>query len=135
MTGENRKQNIGDELAKANDAFRAADTLINAGLPNDAVSRTYYGAFHLMRAALISRGVEAKTHAGTIKLFNRELTQKNVLPPFNKLLTGLAGSREAADYETSVSFTVDEARAILTEVDAFRTVVLELLRGEGWLAS
>jgi uncharacterized protein (UPF0332 family) len=87
-----------------------------------------------MRAALLSRGVDAKTHAGAMKLFNRELTQKGVLPPFNKLLTGLSGSREAADYDAGVSFTTDEARALLADADAFRAAVLDLLTREGWVA-
>jgi uncharacterized protein (UPF0332 family) len=128
LTGENRKENVAAELAKANDALRAARTLIDAGLPNDAVSRSYYAAFHL----LVSRGLEAKTHGGTMRLFNRELTKTGALPAFNKLLTGLQGSRDAADYDSGVSFTTDEANALLADAEAFRGAVVTLLQGEGW---
>ena len=113
------------------EVFRAARTLIDAGLPNDAVSRAYYAAFHLMRAAALSRGVDPRTHAGTLNVFNRELTRKGTLPPFNKLLTGLQSAREVADYDAGVSFTLDEARALVAEADAFATAVLDLLRAEG----
>ena len=73
MTGENRKLNIAEAIARAGDAFREAQTLIAAGLPNGAVSRAYYAAFHMARAGLLSRGIEAKSHAATQKLFHREL--------------------------------------------------------------
>jgi len=135
MTGENRKQNIADELARAAETLRAARTLLAAGLPNDALSRTYYAAFHVMRAAVLSRGVDPKTHAGTLNLFNRELTRKGLLPPFNKLLTGLHSAREAADYEAGVSFTEAEAQALLTESQAFTATVIDFLKREGWTES
>lgn len=134
MTGDNRRRNIADEHARAADALRAATMLLAGNLPNDAVSRAYYAAFHAMRAAVLSRGIDAKTHAGTLNLFNRELTKTGVLPPFNRLLTGLSSAREAADYEAGVSFTTDEASAFVGEAELFSRAVFDLLRSEGWLA-
>lgn len=134
MTSDNRRRNIADELARAQQSFRAVRLLVDGDLANDAVSRAYYAVFHVMRAALLSRGVEAKTHSGTLRLFNQELTSKGVLPSFNKLLTGLQGSREAADYEAAVVFTIDDARSLLADAETFESAVLDLLAREGWIA-
>lgn len=133
MTGENRKQSIRDELTRAHDTMRASRTLLEANLPNDAVSRAHYAAFHAMRAAVISRGIDPKTHSGTLNLFNREITRVGLLPPYNRLLTGLASAREAADYEAGVSFTLDEATAMTTDAESFVGAVESLLSREGWI--
>jgi uncharacterized protein (UPF0332 family) len=133
MTGENRRQNIADEVARAAESFREVRTLLDAKLPNGAVSRTYYAVFHLMRAAVLSRGVDPKTHAGALHQFNHHLTKPGLLPPFNRLIAGLQRSREMADYEAAVSFTLDEARSMLDEAIAFSDAVLDLLRREGWI--
>lgn len=68
MTEDNQRRAIRDEVERADQALRAADALLGLGLFADAVSRAYYGAFHLLRALLLSRGVEPKTHAGAIHL-------------------------------------------------------------------
>ena len=39
MTGDNRRQNIADEVARADQSIRAADALVALGLHADAVSR------------------------------------------------------------------------------------------------
>ena len=134
MTGENRKTNIAEAIARAESAFREAQTLIDASLPNGAVSRAYYAAFHMARAALLSRGIESKTHAGTMKLFHRELTAKGVMPSFNKLLGDIQTARQSADYDAAISFTLDEAREVYDEAERFSTAVTELLKREGWIA-
>jgi uncharacterized protein len=134
MTGENRKTNIAEAIARSDAAFREARTLIDAALPNGAVSRAYYAAFHMARAALLSRGIEAKTHAGTMKLFHRELTAKGVMPSFNKLLGDIQAARQTADYDAAISFTLDEAREVLGEAERFSAAVSDLLKREGWVA-
>ena len=132
MTDDNQRKNIADELARAKDTFRAAITLLEAGLPNDALARTYYAAFHVVRAAVLSRGHDPKTHAGALNLFNRELGRTGTLPSYNRLLTGLQGARAAADYDAAVTFSEAEARQYLDEAEAFASTVVELLRREGW---
>jgi uncharacterized protein (UPF0332 family) len=133
MTGENRKTNIAESVARADEAFREARGLIDLRLPNGAVSRAYYAAFHMARAALLTRGLEAKTHAGMQKLVARELTAKGVLPSFGKLLGDIQKARETADYDAAISFTLDEAREVLEEAERFSSVVTELLKREGWI--
>jgi uncharacterized protein len=132
MTGESRKINIADELARASEAFREARTLLDANLPNGAVSRAYYAVFHLMRAALVSRDADPKTHAGAIHLFNLHLIRPGIFPAFNKLLSGLQRARELGDYDATVGFPHDEASSFISEAETFDNAVRTLLAREGW---
>lgn len=134
MTDENRRENIRLELARAEELFGAARALVVAGFASDAVSRAYYAVFHLIRAALLSRGLEPRSHGGALRLLNTELTRKGHLPAFSKLVSGLQRSREAADYEAAVSFTLAEAEAALADAESFRVAVVDLLRREAWIA-
>ena len=132
MNSENRRLNLTDELERAAEALREARTLLDADLPNGAVSRAYYAVFHLMRAAVISRGADPRTHAGTLRLFNLHIARPGELPAFNKLVSGLQRSRELADYEATVSFTRDEAQSLVSDAETFDSAVRALLAREGW---
>ena len=44
MTDENRRRNVADELARAEQALQAARALLDLGLHADAVSRAYDAA-------------------------------------------------------------------------------------------
>ena len=135
MTGENRKRNIADELARADQALRAARALLDLGLHADSVSRAYYGALHCLRALLLSRGLEAKTHAGAIHVLNTEFIRAGILPSsHNRLLAGIQRSRELADYDAAVRFSKDDAEACLQDAEAFRTDAVTFLRNESWIA-
>jgi uncharacterized protein (UPF0332 family) len=134
LTGDNRRKNLADEIARADQAMRSAEALLGLALHADAVSRAYYAVFHLLRALLLSRGVEPKTHAGAIHLFNTELVRAGVFPSsHNRLLGGLQRARELADYDAAVVFSADDAAAEVAEARSFRDAALAFLAKEGWL--
>ncbi len=134
MTGDNRRRNIADELSRSEQAMRAAEALLALGLHADAVSRGYYAAYHVLRALLFSRGVEPKTHAGAIHMFNTELVRPGHLSSsHNRLVGGLQRARELADYDAAVAFSADDVRVLIDEACVFDGAARELLRVEGWL--
>jgi uncharacterized protein (UPF0332 family) len=134
VTNDNRRKNLANEVARADEALRAAEALLGLGLHADAVSRAYYAVLHLVRALLLSRGVEAKTHAGVIHLFNMELVRTGAFPSANnRVLGGLQRARELADYDAAVTFSEDDARAEITDARVFSVAALEFLKREGWL--
>ncbi|MGQ0507190.1 MAG: HEPN domain-containing protein [Myxococcaceae bacterium] len=135
MTDDSKKKNLVLEIARGDESLRAAEALLSLGLHSDAVSRAYYGAFHFLRALLFSRGVEPKTHSGAIHLFNTELVRQDLFDSsFNRLLAGLERSRELADYDAAVSFSVDDATAIVGDARKFAIAASSFLRKEGWLS-
>ncbi len=135
MTEENRRRNLQDESERGDQALRAAQTLLDAGLHADSVSRAYYAAYHLLRALLLSRGLEPRSHSGAIHLFNTEFVRGGLLPSsHNRLLGGLQRARELADYDSAVAFSSEDARQSLDDARSFAREVLEFLDREGWLA-
>ncbi|MDX2092448.1 MAG: HEPN domain-containing protein [Kofleriaceae bacterium] len=136
MTEELRRTNIRDEIARAEDALKAAEALIPLALFADAISRSYYGVFHALRALAFTRGIEPRTHAGVIHVFNTEFVRTGLFPSsFNRTLSGLQRSRELADYDAAVVFSEPDARAELVDARAFVTAALAWLASEGWLSS
>lgn len=134
MTAPNRRDNIAREIERAAEARRAAQALVDSGLHADSVSRAYYATYHLTRALLYSRGIEPKSHAGAIHLFNVEFVRPSLLPSsFNRILSGLQRTRELADYDAAVRFSAEDARANLDSAREFEAAVLDLLGREGWL--
>ena len=134
MTDENRRRNIRDEVARAGEALRAAQALLEAGLNADSVSRSYYAALHLLRALLLSRGLEARSHSGAVHLFNVEFVRPGLLPSsHNRLVGGLQRARELADYDAAALFSADDAQALLDDARSLSEAVLGFLERERWL--
>jgi uncharacterized protein (UPF0332 family) len=110
VTDENRKRNIAAEIERAEQALKAAEALIGLALYADAVSRAYYAAFHYLRALLLARGLEPKSHSGAIHMFNLEFIRGGDLPnSHNRLLGSLQRARELADYDAAVAFAPEDA--------------------------
>lgn len=99
MTDENALANARAEAAKAQAARRAADALAALELFDDASSRLYYAAFHLVSAALLTQGVQAQSHGGLAALLGQHLVKTGLLPPsVARELGALMGLRGQADY-------------------------------------
>jgi uncharacterized protein (UPF0332 family) len=136
VTEENRRRNIAAEIERAEQAFKAAEALVGLSLFADAVSRAYYAAFHYLRALLLARGVEPKSHSGAIHLFNLEFVRVGELSnSHNRLLGSLQRSRELADYDAAVTFAPEDARDELASARDFATDARGWLEREGWWAT
>ncbi len=46
----------------------------------NAVGRSYYSMFSAMRYLLAMKGLDSKTHAGVLSLFNQHFVKENLLP-------------------------------------------------------
>ena len=109
MTEENKKRNIAEEIVRAGEAMGAADLLFERGFLNDAVSRLYYFVLYHIRALLLSKGLEPKSHEGALRLFalhfvKEGLFEAKVSHVFSKLMK----YREEADYNPSYTFTKED---------------------------
>ena len=99
MTNENAIVDAKAELQKAQAALRAARALAELELFDDAASRLYYAAFHLVSAALLVLGVQAQTHSGVATLLGQHLVKPGLLPAsVSHDLSALLGLRGQADY-------------------------------------
>ncbi len=133
MTDENRRRNVVAEWKHVADSLAAVRALVAARLPNDAVSKAYYAAFHAAAALLLTLGLEPKTHAGTGTLLGRHFEDKlgaGLVSDFGRLQT----FRHAADYDRETNFTMEEADAETRRAEAFVAKAEVLLHADGWLA-
>jgi uncharacterized protein (UPF0332 family) len=134
VTGENRRENLVIEVEKADASLRAADLCLHAGLFDDAVSRAYYAAFHMVQALLLTLGLESRTHGGAHDLFYVQFVRTGqIAPHVAKRFAALQKFREQADYARAFHFTGDDARE---EVTSARAICVELrarLVNDGWI--
>jgi len=99
------------EWQRACKSLRAADVLACEGFYEDAVSRAYYAVLHAAKAALYVHDVTAESHAGVRRLFGLHLIRAGEIEAeWSTHLSEGLDDRLAADYDTEVSFSQEEAR-------------------------
>lgn len=105
MNEGNKRLNIEEELKRAHEARDAAQLLASNGFITDAISRLYYWVLHSVRALLLSKGLEPKTHEGALTLLGLHFVKTGILRvrdshTFAKLMK----YRQEADYNPSYVF-------------------------------
>jgi uncharacterized protein (UPF0332 family) len=120
MTPANRKANAVDEMTKGNEALAEARVLLRERLCNGAVSRAYYAAYHWASALLVTKGVETRTHRGTIQMLSLHFVRPGLLSEEAAgLISRLEDFRELSDYSAPVTFHEEDARAAIDRAEAF----------------
>ena len=134
MMEKNKKLNIHEEIHRADQAMEAARLLYENGYFNDAISRLYYCIFYHVRALLLSKGLEPKTHEGALRLLSLHFVKQDILAPqASHIFTKLMKFREEADYNPSYVFTKDDFIHFQKEVQALSEKISEYLTQEGYL--
>jgi uncharacterized protein (UPF0332 family) len=119
MTDENALANAQAEWVKAQAAKRAAKALAELGLFDDASSRLYYAAFHMVSAALLLHGVQAQSHGGLASLLGQHLVRPGLLPArVAREFATLMGLRSQADYNRHFVMDGEGFAAVTRNADA-----------------
>ena len=117
---EERIQKIQLEIEAGNESLDAVKTLMEKGLYRSAISRTYYGLFHYIRALLYTQGLEPKSHEGLEHLFGLHFVKAGRVDSGSaKLLARLQKYREQSDYGLVTVFTKEDVGQELSEVERF----------------
>ena len=130
MTEDNRKENIRAELDRATEAIAAATLLYENGFISDAVSRLYYFVLYHVRALLLSKGLEPRSHDGALRLFGLHFVREGLMDRraaqvFSKLMK----FREEADYNPISMFTKEDFVAFKEEAEIFAASIKSYLVG------
>jgi uncharacterized protein len=134
VTEENRRLNVQFEWEKAAATFLAVEALLERNLWADAISRAYYGIFHLARALLFSQGLEAKSHSGMIHLLSAHLVRTGDFPTtMVRAFSHMQRLREDADYQSAMSFDRDTAEDAKRTFLDFQKEAESFLRAQGHL--
>lgn len=134
MIAQNKKINIEEELERSNQSRQAARllALADGNLINDAISRLYYFAFHAVRALLLTKGLQPKSHEGAVNLLSRHFVKEKVLPGrVAHILSRLLKYREQADYSSSYVFAREDFEQFQAEAEELFSTIVEYLKQEG----
>lgn len=117
MNGENSKLAVSEELKRADDALKAADLLFTNDLLSDAVSKLYYFLLYHIRALLLTKSFEPRSHEGALRLFGLHFVKENIFSTeashtFSKMMK----YREEADYNPMCQFTREDFTEFRAEV-------------------
>ncbi|MDR1721643.1 MAG: HEPN domain-containing protein [Methanobrevibacter sp.] len=85
-----------------------------------SINRSYYAVFYGAKALLIKKGINPKTHRGTIQQFGLEYVINDSFDnEISKILSNLEDDREDADYEFQSIFTYENAMDNLNKAEIF----------------
>jgi len=134
LTEPNKRENIQEELNRSQRTLAEANLLFNNGYLHGAMSRLYYYLLYAVRALLLGKGLEPKSHEGALRLFAREFVKKGAFAPGSShIFSRLMKYREEADYNPSYSFVPQDYLDMRREAEALAREVEEHLRNEGYL--
>ncbi len=120
MTETPPLEEIKKELLRAEQSLQAARVLLQQGLLQDTLSRSYYVILHAARAALLAEGVTVTSHRGVRRLFGQHLIKSGKLPPhLAEILADEQDDRILADYDVLFDPEVDRVQKRVKDADNF----------------
>jgi uncharacterized protein (UPF0332 family) len=134
MTEENKRENIREELERAVKAMGAASLLFDNGFVSDAISRLYYSLLHQIRALLLTKGLEPRSHQGALRLFTHHFVKEGAFQPADShIFSRLMKYREEADYNPSYMFTKEDFVEFKEEAEELSNKTKSYLAEKGYL--
>jgi hypothetical protein len=127
---------MGEELERAQKSLEAADLLFRHGSHyyNDAVSRLYYFILHGVRALLLSKGLEPKSHEAALRLLSLHFIKTGIFEPKDShAFARLMKYREEADYNASYVFTEQDYIKFKEDAEQLYKKITSYLKVEGYL--
>jgi uncharacterized protein (UPF0332 family) len=118
MMEENKRENIREEIERATEARKAAELLFSNDFIKDAVSKLYYFLLYGIRALLLTKGLEPKSHEGALRLFGLHFVKEGIfISKDSHVFSKLMKFREEADYNSSYVFTEEDFKELAIEAD------------------
>ena len=117
-------------MSHADESLHAARILIDAKLYRESIPKLYYAMFHSLRALLLTKGLEPKSHGGVNHYFNihfviTELFSREYGRFFNRLMK----YRHEADYGLVFEITHQDCNEWLEKVTESVEKVGNFLKG------
>ena len=134
MMEKNKKENIREEIERASQTMNAATLLFDNNLINDAVSRLYYFLLYNIRALLLTKGLEPKSHEGALRLFALHFIKEKLFEPKDShIFSKLMKYREEADYNPSYVFSKDDFTDFKKEAETLSIKIKSYLKKNGYI--
>lgn len=134
MNEENKRENIREEIERADEAIRAANLLFENGFFKDAVSKLYYSLLYCIRALLLTKGLEPKSHESALRLFGLHFVKQGSFEAKDShIFSKLMKYREEADYNPSYTFTQDDFIEFKSEAETVICKITNKLKENNYL--
>jgi uncharacterized protein (UPF0332 family) len=134
VTKQNIRKNIKAELERALNALSASVLLFDNGFFNDAVSRLYYFVLHNIRALLLTKGLEPKSHEGALRLFGLNFVKEGIFRTGEShIFSKMMKFREEADYNPAYFFTREDFILFKKEAEELADKIKAYLGDKGYL--
>ncbi len=133
MTKVNKETAMAYELRKNDRAFSAFEHLALGGFFEDAVSRLYYSLLHRVKALLLTKGLEPRSHEGTLHWFSEHFVKAGPLASTDsQFFASLMKYREEADDSPSFVFTESDVSRLRDQVNELAAKIFDLIRAAGF---
>lgn len=127
MSLENRRIISAVRLEKSEECLTDAKLLLEKESYKSAANRSYYAAFHAMRAVLAYDGFDSKKHSGIIAEFRRLYIKTGIFESdMSDIIRGLFDLRTDSDYndffiasKADVAEQVENAEHFVEQIKAY----------------
>jgi uncharacterized protein (UPF0332 family) len=131
---QNKKENVREEIDHADESMKAADLLFSNGFIRDAVARLYYSLLYTVRAMLLTKGLEPKSHEGALRLFGLHFVKQGLFEPEDShVFSRLMKYRQEADYNPSYLFRPEDFIEFKKQAEMVMQRITSRLKQEGYL--
>ncbi len=128
MTDDERNQLICLRLENSQSAMEESKLLIDNGYWNASINRMYYGCYYAVSALLISRGIQAQTHAGVRQMLGLHFTKTRLLSiKDNAFFSDLFAKRHSGDYDAYIYFDEEITTSLYPQAIEFIRNIKELI--------
>ena len=108
------------QLDEAKEIITFIPAYINVGDYNGAISRSYYAAFHSLKALEVLDGYDSKKHSGVISHFRQAYIKTGKLDiELSKIIGRLQEARGASDYDVAKRFRLIDAQEAFENAKTF----------------
>ena len=123
------RQQLQAMIEKSKRALGAAKEHLAHGDYDFASSKAYYTVFHLMQAALLTKGKTYSKHAGVISGFSEQFIKPGIFPSnFGEAIQRLRKDRELGDYGYQLSVVAEEATSDVKTASDITDALLKFLQ-------
>jgi len=111
-------------LQRALEHLKSAEILLNSGMYNDSLGRSYYAMFAAARALLALKQLDSKKHSGIISLFNQHFVKTGFVErSIGRNLSKARIKRESSDYTDFYLVSKEEASDQLAAAKQFLATI------------
>ena len=116
-------------ISLAEENLKLAKLEFDQGFIRGAISKAYYVFLNTARAALLSKGVIAKTHGGSVAKFGEVfINSGQISKDYGRWFNRALRAHQEADYEALKTFTADEAKEGIEQAQEFYNEVKKFVK-------